>query len=92
MKNNELEYQAIEISRILDSGIEILPNSLIHLKLKEALTFCEVIKSLPSKEEILSEPIENALYATGRFTTDQCTELANGIIMYLDDYNIDIGI
>ena len=44
MKNNELEYQASEISRILDSGIEILPNSPIHLKLKKALTFCKVIR------------------------------------------------
>ncbi|MCP4052873.1 MAG: hypothetical protein GY739_07380 [Mesoflavibacter sp.] len=49
-----------------------------------------VSKSLPSKEEILFEPISNALYATNRFTTDQCTDLANGIIQYIDDYKIDV--
>jgi len=37
-------------------------------------------------------PIENALYATGAFTTIQCTELAEGIFQYLEDANIELTI
>jgi hypothetical protein len=33
------------------------------------------------------EPIEDALYSTGKFTTDECTELAKGIIQYIIDFN-----
>ena len=40
--------------------------------------------SLPSDEEI-REPIQNALYSTDRLTTDQCTELADGILTYLNE-------
>ena len=40
--------------------------------------------SSPSDEEI-REPIQNALYATDRLTTDQCTELAVGILTYLNE-------
>jgi predicted RNase H-like nuclease (RuvC/YqgF family) len=32
-----------------------------------------------------TESIENALYATGRFTTSECEELASGIMQYLDE-------
>lgn len=46
MKNTELEIQAKEIDRILDSGIEILPNSPIHLKLKKALSMHIVMPML----------------------------------------------
>jgi len=34
----------------------------------------------------LSEPIQNALYATGKFTTDQCEQLTEGIIIYINDH------
>ena len=40
--------------------------------------------SLPSEEEI-REPIQNAIYATGSYTTDQCTEFADGILTYLTE-------
>jgi len=43
---NTVEYQASEISRILDSGIEILPNSPIHNALKKALNMSVVSVSL----------------------------------------------
>jgi len=33
----------------------------------------------------LQEPIENALYATGKFTTDECMELTEGIIQYVKE-------
>ena len=46
METTDLEYQASEISRILDSGIEIMPNSPIHLKLKRALALLSVVKPL----------------------------------------------
>ena len=36
-------------------------------------------------EELLQEPIENALYSTGKFTTDECEQLAEGIIQYIID-------
>jgi hypothetical protein len=39
---------------------------------------------LPPEEEII-EPIQNSLYATGRFLTEECTELAIGILTYLNE-------
>jgi len=36
-------------------------------------------------DEDVSEPIQNALYATNAFTTDQCSELADGILLYLKE-------
>lgn len=43
-----------------------------------------------SEEEWLREelqtPIEDGLYATGRFTTDECSVLAEGLLMYINDY------
>lgn len=44
----------------------------------------DVKLSLPSEENI-REPIQDALYATRHFLTDQCTKLANGILDYLND-------
>ncbi len=45
--------------------------------------------SLPSDEEI-REPIQNALYSTDRLTTDQCTELAYGILAYLNESDFKV--
>jgi len=39
-----------------------------------------------AKEAELREPIENALYATGRFLAEECSELTDGILMYIGDY------
>ena len=50
----------------------------------KALILSDVSISLPSDEEI-REPIQNALYSTDRLTTDQCTELADGILTYLNE-------
>ena len=44
-----------------------------------------VVGSLPLDDESILEPIQNALYAAG-FSTDSCTTLANGILLYLKDY------
>jgi hypothetical protein len=38
--------------------------------------------------ETAGEPITNALYATGRFTTEQCEQLMDGILQYIDDYGL----
>jgi len=51
---------------------------------EEQLTIPVVIGSLPSDEEI-REPIQNAIYATGSYTTDQCTEFSDGILTYLNE-------
>jgi len=42
--------------------------------------------NVDSTEEKIIEPIQNALYATDRLTTDQCTELADGDVIY-NGYN-----
>ena len=39
-------------------------------------------------DEAASEPIQDALYATGRFTTDECDTLAEGILRYIKDAKI----
>lgn len=47
------------------------------------------IDSLPSREDIL-EPIQNALYATGRMETDICTDVASGILDYLSESGFEV--
>jgi hypothetical protein len=41
-------------------------------------------------EEDMKEPIQNALYSTGKFQVDECNELANGIIQYIKDAGMTI--
>ena len=43
----------------------------------------------PGDEEVRT-PIQDALYATSKFTTDDCTLLADGILMYLKDAGMGI--
>jgi hypothetical protein len=38
--------------------------------------------------ETANEPITNALDATGRFSTEQCNQLSDGILQYIDDYGL----
>jgi hypothetical protein len=40
----------------------------------------------PESKDELREPIENALYATGRFVPEVCSDLTDGILEYIDDY------
>jgi len=54
------------------------------IQIKNRFTGNVVIDSVPSHEEI-KEPIQNALYATDRFHTEEATELAEGIIQYITD-------
>lgn len=39
-------------------------------------------------DEAAVEPIQDALYATGRFTTDECNVLSEGILRYIKDAEI----
>ena len=45
--------------------------------------------SLPLECEIRT-PIEDALYATGKFTTVECTYLAEGILQYLAEAKMKV--
>lgn len=60
-----------------------------HLTDDEVTDIMKRIQELPSEEEI-REPIQNALYATGSFFTDECTELAIGILEYLHDAGFNV--
>ena len=50
-----------------------------------------VLSEIIADIETASEPIQNALYATGRFTTEQCDDLADGILQYIKDAGLFIG-
>lgn len=41
-------------------------------------------------DETIYEPIQNALYTTGNFTTEQCDQLTEGILQYIEDYKLKI--
>lgn len=45
---------------------------------------------IPVEEETAREPIQDALYATGRFTKDECDVLSDGILRYINDANLVI--
>ncbi|MBP8993931.1 MAG: hypothetical protein KBG30_08980 [Bacteroidales bacterium] len=66
--------------------LEDMQKELLQDTIKAVKNLCisDVRLSLPSEEDI-REPIQNALYATRHFLTDQCTELADGILDYLND-------
>jgi len=40
--------------------------------------------------DIAMEAIQDALYATNNFTSEQCNKIADGILQYLDDYYLKI--
>jgi len=45
----------------------------------------EKFDKLHNKKECVETAIQDALYATGQFTTDECTTLASGIMQYIKD-------
>lgn len=53
-------------------------------------TITTVRKSYEVDEETVREPIENALYSTGKFTTEDCTELAKGILQYINEHGLKV--
>ena len=44
-----------------------------------------VVRCCQNSEDILKETIENALYSTGNFTIEHCTDLAEGLILFIRD-------
>ena len=58
---------------------------------QQKLKQCNVSGSLPSlDDETTVTPIQDALYATGRFSTDDCSNLADGILQYIKDAKMSI--
>ncbi len=58
-------------------------------ELKQALRKTDVSGSLPDMETVL-EPIQNALYATGMMSTEVCTDVAKGILVYMEDAGFEV--
>ncbi len=48
-----------------------------------------VMPTLPLDEETKT-PIQDALYATNKFTTDDCESLSDGILQYIRDAGMQI--
>jgi len=94
MPENEKSYNMALLQPFIDlhAELEALIKFCALAKLSDengALPIPDVRLSLPSEEDI-REPIQSALYATRRFLTDECTELADGILTYLNDYGFKI--
>lgn len=85
--------KTLESWKIEDSvtGVECIDATNFEIIAEElAILFAipDVRLSLP--DEDVSEPIQNALYATNAFTTDQCSNITDGILLYLKDAGFDI--
>lgn len=70
--------------------LEDMQKELLQDTIKAVKNLCisDVRLSLP--DEDVSEPIQNALYATNAFTTDQCSNITDGILLYLKDAGFEI--
>lgn len=64
--------------------------ALVFSKQAEELRQLAYMLNEQLSEEDVREPIQNALYATNKFLTDECTELADGILNYLKDAGFKI--
>ena len=54
-------------------------------ELKDGLVLVKV------DEDIAAAPIANALFSTGRFTTEECSDLAEGILVFIDDHDLVVA-
>jgi len=45
--------------------------------------------SLLGLDEV-KQPFQDALYATGRFSTEQCEQLTDGLLQYIDDAGLAV--
>lgn len=83
------EYNCLfsEIPLIMDR-LTVLNMAFNELLRQINLSLGGVMPSLLEEEKL--EPIENALYATKHFTVQQCTDLAEGILLYIKDNKYDI--
>lgn len=82
--NIELKQKIEEIHRLLN---ELSKCSESSSDTKDVL--CDVDDN--SIEPDLQEVLENALYSTGNFMTDQCTDIAEGLIIYIKDHGFKIS-
>jgi len=58
-------------------------------KHKNELEQSPAFVSLLGLEEVRT-PFQDALYATGRFSPDQCEQLTDGLLQYIDDAGLVI--
>lgn len=80
-------------SEILISVKGETAKTIIGLKdLNEALILFGVVKSLPTIESIIIDPLQTYLEKTGSFTKAQSENIAKNFYNYVDDYDIDLGI
>lgn len=86
-KVDEFERQLNEKAWAMFVDFLNIPNSYFK---KHNDTKPPVARSLPLDDEKVSEPIQNALYATGKMTTDDCEIVADGILLYLKDAGFEI--
>ena len=94
MNKKEIEKLALEYDRNLTShpmsAVELRKDlTEFALQIVKNLTIHVVIGSLPDKETV-SEPIQNALYATNMMTIEVCDNVTDGILAYLDDAGFEI--
>ena len=61
----------------------ILPSYLHAQKIADKMVEERIIL-----DEEMAEPVQDALYATGRFTIDECNVLTEGILMYIKERGI----
>jgi hypothetical protein len=100
--NNEQLIKDVIRWIITSKNTEMLDASDVDLVYKDYIT--EQVGNVPpanacpqlcvvadNSGDILKEAVENALYATGRFTTDQCTNLSEGIVLYIKDSGLKIS-
>ncbi len=95
--NKEAEYPErtkieIMVAKLCDTGDTYWGNELLKIydglisELAKAEQIKEHLNSV--SEEDAKEPIQDALYSTGKFTTDQCDVLVDGILTNLKEYGI----
>ena len=80
----DFEYK--ERKPLRDFIIKKAENILSNINLR----ISEISKQNNNVNDIAMEAIQDALYATNNFTSEQCNKIADGILQYLDDYNLKI--
>ena len=87
----ELNRIIKELKEQVKSGIIISVNDAREI-IKIASSFADVIPRFePVEIDTAHEAIQNALYATGNFTTDQCEKLTEDVIMIgINEYELTI--
>ena len=82
MKSEEAVKEFIKRWTPKTKKVSTFPQHLNYL-LSEYFIAKSKVAEMPTE---LSEPIQDALYATGRFTTDECEVLSEGILLYINEF------